>query len=681
MSDRTNETTATLLSLDRQLRATKDVETRCELLREALASVSAPSTSDQYADLFRRALPQALHETIVFGLDRDGTYLFVFTDPALSEKYGVKDGDFVGRSLRDVFPPQLAEERIELGRELLRTGGRHREEHPVRLPNGEFWHDTCLSALPTGDGPPEIVLAFVHDITERKHIERRLRESEERYRSVVEQATESIVIHQGERIVYANPATFRVFGMEEGSLEGHSPLDFIIPAMQPIAASRMREVLLSSEPLPPVTYTFVRPDGTTLQGEVVGSRIVYGDAPAALITIRDVTDRDKRRRLDEQIRRAQKLESLAGLAGGVAHDFNNLLVGVLGNASLAARAIPEGTPGRDRIIAIEKAANRAAELTQQLLSYAGEGHVSARTIELNALVDEMVGLVRVSMSKSVEVHRQLDPALPSVLGDPTQLRQVTMNLLLNASEAIGDRAGRIAVSTSTFLPNEAWLADAYVPQPLAPQPHAMLRVADDGGGMDASTLTRLFDPFYSTKASGRGLGLASVLGVVRGHGGALKVSSKPGDGATFELLLPLASERHEALGVRSETTPSLWHGSGSVLVVDDEPPVREVARAALEHLGFEVFDASNGADALRIYGERANDFVAVLLDVTMPGMRGDEVLERLREIRPNVRVVVMSGYCKQQVGRRMTEGENSLFLKKPFTLEDLAESLRKVLEG
>jgi len=391
-----------------------------------------------------------------------------------------------------------------------------------------------------------------------------------------------------------------------------------------------------------------------------------------VIVARDAT-RD--RALKSQVESVQRFEGLGVLAGGIAHDLNNLLTAVLGNAALA-RA-PEGGGSEEFLMRIEAAAARASELCTQILAYAGGGRVEHRTLDLSALVREMSRLIEVTMGPGVRLTLDLADGLPPVEGDPAQLRQVLMNLVVNASEAVGRDQGEVTVRTGTVKAGRAALARTYDGAELAPGTYAFLEVADTGCGMDTPTRERMFEPFFTTKARGRGLGMSAVRGIVRAHRGALAVTSAAGRGSTFRLLLPPSGQ--PVPEAPPEDMADGWTGAGTVLVVDDEQSVREVACRMLESLGFAVEAAPDGTAAVAAFRARPERFVCVLLDLTLPGMDGAEIFRHLREVRADVPVVLISGYGEEEAASRIGGDAPSGFLAKPFSPEQLRGSLREAL--
>jgi PAS domain S-box-containing protein len=424
-------------------------------------------------------------------------------------------------------------------------------------------------------------------------------------------------------------------------------------------------------------------DGRIIVTEVLGEVIVdAAGVPVRMFgTVQDVTAEQEaeaeRRRLELQMQHAQKLESLGVLAGGIAHDFNNLLVGMLGNASLALMDVPPGLPARRAIEDIERAAQRAAELTRQLLAYSGKGRFVIEPVDLSRLVEDMTSLLRAALSKKAELSLDLRRALPSVEADATQLRQVVMNLLVNASDAIGDEPGTIAIRTGVQRVDALYRATLLDGAQLLDGDHVFVDVADTGTGMDEATLARIFDPFFTTKFTGRGLGLAATLGIVRGHKGAIKVYSEPGRGSTFRVLLPAGA----GAPVSDADRPAFegWQGEGTVLVVDDEPAVRAVTRSLLERRGFRVVEAADGEEGVQRFLAAPDAFRLVLLDLTMPKLDGEETFRRMRQLAPGVKVLLMSGYNQQNVTSQFVGKGLAGFLQKPFRAAELYAAVARVL--
>jgi nitrogen-specific signal transduction histidine kinase/CheY-like chemotaxis protein len=395
----------------------------------------------------------------------------------------------------------------------------------------------------------------------------------------------------------------------------------------------------------------------------------------------DITDLKKadheRQQIERKLQETQKLESLGVLAGGIAHDFNNLLTGILGNASLARMDLSDTSPLVPVIEQIESATHRAADLCKQMLAYSGKGRFVIQHLNLNQLVEDTTHLLNISINKNCVLHFNLAQTLPAIAVDATQIRQIIMNLVINASEAIGARSGVIAISTGVARVDHDYIATLLHPGGITPGDYVFLEVSDNGAGMNPATLAKIFDPFFTTKFTGRGLGLAAVLGIIRGHKGALKVYSELGRGTTFKILLPCSDATVERMLSTPPMAEPAWRGQGTVLVVDDEETVRTVTARILETLGFTAVLASDGREALEIYRREPSRFTIVLLDLTMPHMDGEETFRQLRHLNPGVRVVLMSGFNQQEAVSRFTGKGLAGFVQKPFEVGSIMTAVRE----
>ena len=375
---------------------------------------------------------------------------------------------------------------------------------------------------------------------------------------------------------------------------------------------------------------------------------------------RDIAEQKE---LEQQLLQAQKLESLGVLAGGLAHDFNNLLTGIMGNASLAVSELENAAAVQERIHEVLAASERAALLVRQMLAYAGKGQFVLEQLDLSAQIGEIVALLRTSMSRSTELDLLLDPELPPIAADRSQIQQVIMNLAINGAEAIGERPGVVTITTISREVNG--------------ERQVVLEVADTGCGMDERIKARIFDPFFTTKFTGRGLGLAAVMGIIRTHGASISVETEPGKGSRFTVIFP-ASTAADGPAAQADTRVDL-RGYGNILVADDEDLVRSMARFTLERCGYTVEVATDGKTAVDIFTARPNDFAAVLLDLTMPVMNGEEALQKIRGIRPDVPVVLSSGFSESEALQRFRQNDLSGFLQKPYTGTALARRIKQAV--
>jgi two-component system cell cycle sensor histidine kinase/response regulator CckA len=387
-----------------------------------------------------------------------------------------------------------------------------------------------------------------------------------------------------------------------------------------------------------------------------------------------ITDITERREIEMGLRHSQKLESIGLLAGGVAHDFNNLLMGILGNATLALDTVPAASPARQALEDVVRASERAADLTRQLLAYAGKGRFIIEPVDLSVLIQEMVPLIHSSIPRKVRLILNLAPGLPAVQADKGQLEQVVMNLLINAAEAI-QGSGIVTVTTTMCRAGEIEQSQFLAEDELAGE-YLCLIVEDTGCGMDEETRGRIFDPFFSTKFLGRGLGLSATLGIVRGHKGAIRVVSSPGQGTSFEVLFPTGAPMPAKL--RPKEVPAA-RGEGTILVVDDEETIRKLMKVVLQRQGYEVLVAENGAEALSIFSRNASRISLVVLDLVMPVMSGEEVLPHLLAMRPGLRVIVSSGQDSAEGLRKLGDPRVAGYLQKPYRADALARKVHEVL--
>ncbi len=566
---------------------------------------------------------------------------------------------------------------------VLRTGQpvtvrafRYKVELP-ELSTGERFADLMVLPLRGADGEIDGTALFAVDVTDQVQQKRAVEVAEQRQRQLL-QSIQAIV---WEAPYGGGPWTY----VSEGAVPmlGYPLSRWLEPGFwRSILHSEDRERVIASSGAAAgdheLEYRVLAADGRAvwLHDAVRVIRDAAGRVVAQRGVMLDITARREaeaeRTRIQSEMVEVQKLESLGVMAGGIAHDFNNLLTVILGNASLASMRLPERSSARASIDDLIVNAQRAADLTRQLLAYSGRAQLTSETLDLGHLVRELRGLMAASLPKSATLEVDLDPMVPAVEGDPTQLQQVVMNLTTNAAEALADRPGRVSVSTSfvTLTGDEATslglVAGAFV----------TLTVRDDGCGMAPAIRKRIFDPFFTTKAQGRGLGLAAVHGIVRGHRGAIDVRSKEDVGSAFTVYLPATSVRPQPRPPRPTTIRS---GTGLILVIDDEAEVRATARAMLEALGYDVLEAEDGRAGLLTFDRQRKEIRAVLLDMTMPVMSGEEVYRELRLRDKQVRIVLSTGYTQIDARRRgMLEGIRG-FLQKPYTVRQLSETMAQAL--
>ncbi|MHC4859942.1 MAG: hybrid sensor histidine kinase/response regulator [Planctomycetota bacterium] len=393
---------------------------------------------------------------------------------------------------------------------------------------------------------------------------------------------------------------------------------------------------------------------------------------------RRVEEWESRHKLEVEIRRAELLKRLGLIAGGVAHDFNNMLVGILGRADLARRDLPESSPARTALDEIKSSATRAKELCMQLLAYAGKGKFVIKPLDLSELVREMEPTLRAPGASTITLRFALASGLPAVECDATQVRHIILNLVTNAREAIGDAEGTVTVSTGSSACDRGCLNAFRSAEPLEEGDYVFLEVKDTGCGFDSEKAHDFFEPFYTTKESGRGLGLSAVEGILRSHRGGIRIESVPGEGTTFRIQLP-ASGR-EVVPTPPASVADEWRGHGLILIVDDEEVVRDVGREMLGEIGFDVITASDGQEGVEAFRRRSDEIRAVLLDMTMPRMNGQAAFREIRRVRDDARVLICSGYSEEDSVAGFAGEGLAGFIQKPYDLEELRSALRQILE-
>jgi PAS domain S-box-containing protein len=515
-----------------------------------------------------------------------------------------------------------------------------------------------------------------------------LEDERRRYQHLFQYAPDAYLLTDLNGIVReANLSAARLLNSRPRFLPGKAVVSFVAPEDR----RRIRTELdrWRSEPTPKILEVRLQPrNGEAFDAAIalsvarggphdtaIGFRWLVRDISAQRqltdeLRLREESARREAEASDARARHVQKLESIGVLAGGIAHDFNNLLHVVLGNADLARLHLSTNSPAREHLDEVVRATQRAAELTQQLLAYSGRGAVETRQLNLSDEVREMATLLRTAISKQAGLVSELDSDLPPISADPTQVRQVVMNLITNASDALGEAPGTITLRTGRADDPRA-----------GPGSHdfVFLEVSDTGCGMDTGTLQRIFDPFFSTKFSGRGLGLAAVMGIVESHHGHIRIRTAPGEGTTFRILFPAVTASADD-DARPRAPEADWRGRGTVLLAEDEEGVREVVGRMLERMGFRVLPAEDGIAALEALDQNDHAVTVVLLDVSMPRMGGSETLRRIHERRPELPVILMSGYTEQEVASKLLDGNQGAtgFLQKPFLPEDLAGLLRHI---
>jgi PAS domain S-box-containing protein len=493
------------------------------------------------------------------------------------------------------------------------------------------------------------------------------------------------------RFEYLSPACFSLTGYGEDELE-QMGFEGLFKCVHPDDRNKIlesiQELRFNSEERDwqgVVNYRFMHRDQQyrSLSDHLYVRYDEAGEAQFLTGSVREMTQvsrlEESLRILERKFHETQKMAGLGLLASGIAHDFNNMMTVILGNTELAL--MEQGGSDGGVLDEIKKTTLRAAELANQMLVYSGKTSLVLSSINLSSVVQEMGALLDVSISKKVKFEYHLANDLPHIRGDVSQIRQVAMNLITNASEAIGDRPGIIAINIHDkhFRPGEA--GDLYPPGSVVDGLYVLLEGSDTGRGMDERTLEQMFDPHFTTKVTGRGLGLASLLNAVQRHNGAVEVKSEPGRGTVFRVYFPAEEQAGVAEADEPLDVPDTWRGCGTALIADDEEAILNITSTMLKRLGFRVITAADGLEAVDLYAEHAEDITFLLMDVNMPNLNGLESVLQIRYIKPKLPVLFMSGYPRQEVMSRFEQQSHAGFIKKPFEINALTAAVRSVMES
>ncbi len=653
------------------------------LIINSLVSIALVWMADAMRQAWRKtrrseAEGRLAHQRLADLLDRIGDAFFSFdnewrcryANERAAAMSGLQTSEMTGKTFRDLLPGIFTAQRAEL----LQRAMEQRDFVALDgLAESGIWFE--LSVYPGTEGPS----VFIRDVTARKRGEIAIAKSEEYFRRIFDQSPVGmLIIGMDGKFVRVNNSMCRMIEYSEEELVRMQTVD-VTPIedwdTSGFYSQKQQELITGQIDHLQMEKRYVTKSGKILWTNLNASMLPEGeDRRYFLGVVEDITERKK---VAEQLRESQKLESLGVLAGGIAHDFNNLLTGILGNASLCLDLAPANGPVRPLLHRLMQASERAADLTRQLLAYAGKGRFIVSAISLSSVVKEISGLVRANFPENVRLELDLPPQLSAIEADPAQIQQIVMNLLLNAAESVpADREGVVTVRTFELVATEEDLRGALASVRPEPGRYVGLEVRDNGSGMDATTRVRIFEPFFTTKFTGRGLGLSAVLGIVSACKGAVYVDSQVGTGTVFRILLPACAKPADRSVIVSHEQ---LRGAGTILVVDDEPMILAVARGALELFGYQVLAAASGTEALEILQSRTS-VELVLLDVTMPEMSGQETFKRIRSVRPNLPVILCSGHSEEEAAGRFSFEGLAGFLQKPYTASQLAEKIKPVLQ-
>ncbi len=620
-------------------------------------------------------------------------------NPMAEQMLGYSKTEALGQLVEDLLIPQ------RLHKEYLERFHRHLKHESNELMNVRIeGRAQCKDGSelpiefvcsPVRKGNTFAIIIAMRDISERKAAERALAASYANMESLVAQRTRELrdlatIIEvsvsfvgiadlQG-NVLYINPAGRKMVGLGyDTPVESLSMKDFhdseTCQRLTNSIIPKTLELGVYQE-----DFNFIDSAGNSIPTActIMSLPDEQGKADRTAIIARDLRDEIA---LQRQIEHGQRLESLGVLAGGIAHDFNNILTAILGNAALAELKVEEPVKTAKYLRNIVKSSERAAALCKQMLAYSGKGKFVVKPLSLSDMVDDITKLLKVSIAKNITININLDPQLPAVDVDEAQIQQVIMNLVINASDAIGDGDGIITVKTGVMETDNASWRTSLVQDDLPQGRYVYLEVTDNGCGMDEKTLQHIFDPFFTTKFTGRGLGLSAVLGIIRGHHGTLYIDSKAGTGTTFRMLLPISQQQTAISDDRAEKNEKSRHNAGTVLIVDDEDAILEIASLMLEDAGFKTLTAVDGLDAVQTYRKHRNEISAVLLDMTMPKMDGQECFQALHKINSDIIVILSSGYNEQDAISNFTNKGLAGFIQKPYRAEALEQIIRTAIDS
>jgi len=639
------------------------------------------------ADRLRGAL-----ETMgVWVTEIDGQGTLTYTSPLVERILGFTPDEYLTNRCVEFHPDDLHTV-VESGQNLRATGQPVCNQTRMRHKNGHWvWIENTVIGWTDEHGAFNS-LVYGRDISDIKDAQAHQRESETRYNVVSQMSCDLITeMDLAGRYTYVDQGAEAILGYSQDEILDLEPWALLHPderetvlvqfekqLVAPHAASR------SVSNVHPIEARLRHKDGRWLWFEIRGVTYARADGETRYLAVNhDVSERvlteQTRRELQESMQRAQKLESLGVLAGGIAHDFNNLLTPILGAAGLGLMELPDDSPLRTRLQMIQRAAKRAAALTNQMLAYVGQKSLRVELIDLTSIVEDMRDLVASSLSSKATVDLKLERDLPLVEGESAQLSQIVMNLISNASESLDNSQGQLTIRTGqatlTSHSNDVVYSNN---MPLGEC--VFFEVLDNGCGMKRETLDRIFDPFYTTKHMGRGLGLSAVSGIVRGHSGGIEVESRPGEGTRFRVMFPVAAKKRDEVP-RKEKPRRSFALSGTALLIDDDAAVLELSCEVLRNAGMQVLTACDGPEGVNQVRTASSKIDVVLLDRTMPGLSGAETLEAIVALRSDIDVILVSGYSEERLQEELGTYDLAGYLEKPFLPETLLDCVRKVLDS
>lgn len=592
-----------------------------------------------------------------------------------TQLFGRESKDIIGKSLSELFPPDVTEIQRRSMDKVIQTGGSVDDEIHIPFAAGHIWFAARLAPIKNDKGEVMAVLGISRDITARKNAETALAQSEQHYRNFFEDdLTADYICTLDGRILSCNPAFLRIFGFAsiEEALNTNAATLFANPEKREKFLSLLRE----KKRLEYYETEYVRRDGKRVHG--VENSIGIFNAQGDLVQIRAYLFDDTRRKLlEEQLLQSQKLESLGTLAGGIAHDFNNILGIIMGYSTLLPTIQSDPTKFSQSTEAILKATERGAGLVKQLLTFARKSDIIVESVRPNDAIREITKLLHETFPKTISISLDFEENLPSIVADATQIHQALLNLCVNARDAM-QNGGRLTITTRR---HEGTTIRARFLKATAPE-YVAVSVVDTGTGMDEATRSRIFEPFYTTKERGKGtgLGLSLVYGILESHNGFVDVESELGKGTTFRLYFPVVQEGVDLKETKKEPSEEIPGGNETILIVEDEEMLRKLMKTILEAKGYTVLDAGDGEEAVETYERNQGEIRVVMSDMGLPKFGGYEVYQKLKSLDPNVRMIFASGFLEpEKKSQILREGVRD-FIQKPYDADEVLRVIRKVLD-